>query len=116
MVFCRAYELGLIGRADMIPGPHDARQFLRLYPTKKNHARQFDYFSRFSFLKDLFTETRDRLLDIELKRGDSPTPATPIIAALGKLEGMTRLIRNTCRPRNDDPAKRILLLGRQGRT
>ena len=68
LVFCRSYELGLIGKADMFRGlmTPDSIQALS---TKKRSAWQFDYFSRFSFLPEMFTETRDRLLDIELKRG-----------------------------------------------
>ncbi len=90
VIFCRAYELGLIGKADMFRGLATTDS-IRTLSAKKKSAHQFDYFSRFSFLQEMFTGTRDRLLDIELKRGDSPTAATHLMAALGSLAGIGRL-------------------------
>ena len=43
MIFCRAYELGVIGRADMIRGLTTPDSFSVL-SSKKKHARQFNYF------------------------------------------------------------------------
>ncbi len=86
MIFCRAFELGIIGEDELIRGLLTADNF-RILSAKTFRENEFDYFKRFPFLKSVFEKIREHFLDIELKRGDSPTPATNIVGNLQTIYG-----------------------------
>jgi hypothetical protein len=86
MVYCRAYEKGLIGEQDLLRGllEKDHMQIL------SSPMRDFDYFARFPFLSPFFEKVRDYVLDIELKRGDLPTSVTDVATEIYILYGVNR--------------------------
>lgn len=91
MTFCRAFEKGLIGEDEMMRGLMTAEN-LRVLSSKKIGKNHFDYFERFPFLEPMFEKVREHVLDIELKRGDSPTSVTSFAASLQKIYGVKRLV------------------------
>jgi Family of unknown function (DUF5724)/Domain of unknown function (DUF4132) len=88
-VFCRAFELGIISEDELMRGLMTADN-IRTLSAKIVREKEFDYFKRFSFLKLLFEKIREHILDIELKRGDSPTSVTKLTASLQTIYGAKR--------------------------
>lgn len=91
MIFSRAFEKGIIGEDEMMRGLI-APENLRMLSSKIIGKNSFDYFERFPFLEPLFEKVREHVLDIELKRGDSPTSVTNLAASLQKIYGAKRLV------------------------
>ncbi|HQU86895.1 MAG TPA: DUF4132 domain-containing protein, partial [Pyrinomonadaceae bacterium] len=59
---------------------------------KKFREDEIDYFQKFPFLKPLFEEMREYILDIELKRGDTATSVTSLAANLQTIYGAKRFV------------------------
>lgn len=91
IVFCRAFESGIIGEDELLRGLMTDSNIETL-SAKKFKERDFDYFSRFSFLKSLFEKMREHILDIELKRGDTATSVTSLAANLQTIYGAKRFV------------------------
>ena len=90
ILFCRAFENGVINEHDMLRAlTNDAN--IRELTRKTRYANDVDLFGRFAFLRPMLDRVRDHILDIELRRGDSPTPVSPLAANLGSLFGIDRL-------------------------
>ncbi|WEK34502.1 MAG: DUF4132 domain-containing protein [Candidatus Pseudobacter hemicellulosilyticus] len=89
-LFCRAFEAGVIGKDELYRGLLHP-EHIKLVSTLKKHKHEFDYMGTFPFLLEPFNQIRDRILDVELKRGDSPTPVTAMAAALKRIYGISRL-------------------------
>lgn len=90
LLFCRAYKIGTINQHDVYRSLLTADN-IRLLSGQIRHARDFDYFEHFDFLKPMFDTVRDHILDIELKRGDSPTAVSSLAVQLGRIHGVKRL-------------------------
>jgi hypothetical protein len=102
VIFCRAFARGLIGEDEMFRGLMTTENIR--YLSAKNFkqydhltARSFgrdnlDYFKRFPFLTALFEKVRERILDIELKRGDTATAATDFAVNLQTIYGARRFV------------------------
>ncbi|GAA3935250.1 DUF4132 domain-containing protein [Chitinophaga oryziterrae] len=89
MVYCRAYEKGIIGEPDLLRGIMEP-EHMRLLSSPRRNEREFDYMGRFPFLQPLFEKARNHVLDIELKRGDLPTSVTFIAEEIQSLFGVNR--------------------------
>jgi len=90
MLFCRAFEAGVINEHDMLRALLH-KDNINTLTRKKKYVHDHDFFGRFAFLRGMFDSIRDRLLDIELKRGDTPTPVSPMMGSLMSLYGVGRL-------------------------
>jgi hypothetical protein len=91
IVFCRAFELGVIGEDEMLRGLMTGEN-MRILSVKKIREKEFDYFQKFPFLKPLFEKVREHILDIELKRGDTATSVTNLAANLQTVYGARRFV------------------------
>lgn len=89
-LFCRAYELGVIGEDDLARGLLNP-SVLRLFAQKFRDG-EINLQTRFPFLRPLYEKAREHLLDIELRRGDSPTPVTTLAESLPKIYGTKRFV------------------------
>jgi len=90
MLFCCAYEAGIINEHDMFRALLN-KENIGMLTRKKKYAYDQDFFGRFGFLRGMFDSVRDHLLDIELKRGDTPTSVSPLMGSLMSLYGIGRL-------------------------
>jgi hypothetical protein len=90
VLFCRAYEVGRINEQDMLRALF-YRDNIQTLSAKTRHASDPDFFGRFSFLRPMFDSVRDHILDIELQRGDTPTPLTSMAGHIRSLYGVSRL-------------------------
>jgi hypothetical protein len=88
-VFCYAYQAGLIGEGELYRGLI-SKENIRLLSQGKLHKNAFDYFAQFPFLEAMFIRMREHFLDIELKRGDTPTAATKLVSQLKQVYGISR--------------------------
>ncbi|ASA26630.1 DUF4132 domain-containing protein [Paenibacillus donghaensis] len=89
--FFRAYEDGLIGEGEVF-------KELLSSPDSRNHMRNMtsgrhDIVGSSVKLREIRTRTLERLLEIELKRGDLPTEVTALVMSLERIEGMEYFIR-----------------------
>lgn len=91
IVFCRAFENGIIGKDEFLRGLMRGEN-MRILSVKKFREKEFDYFARFSFLKPLFENAREHILDIELKRGDTATSVTNLAANLQTIYGAKHFV------------------------
>lgn len=89
MIFCRAFEKGVINEHDMLRGLLHRQSIQALSQTTK-HAHDIDFFGRFPFLRGMFSSVSDYILDIELKRGDTPTSVSRLTSGLSVLYGVER--------------------------
>ncbi|HEY8562434.1 MAG TPA: DUF4132 domain-containing protein [Pyrinomonadaceae bacterium] len=89
IVFCRAFERGIIGEDELLRGILTPEN-LRTLSGKIVRERDFDYFARFPFLKSLFEKAREHVLDVELRRGDTATSVTHFAAGLQAIGGARR--------------------------
>ena len=88
----RAYELNLITKDELyhrVLKP-DA---IALLTQKNRHAKDFNYLKRFPFLEPILNDCRDRILEIELARGDSSTVVTPLAQSLSVIYGIRNFIQ-----------------------
>lgn len=91
IVFCRAFEEKIIGKDEMFRGLI-TKENLRVLSSKVSGKKQFDYFERFPFLKEMYESVREKFLDIELKRGDSATSVTGLVSEIQKIYGANRFV------------------------
>lgn len=90
--YCRAYELNLINDDELYLGLIDEKNIENL--TNKNHGlRGINLFERFSFLENKLNCVRDRILEIELVRGDSSTSVSKYAFKIMRLFGVNNLAR-----------------------
>ncbi|MDO3408223.1 DUF4132 domain-containing protein [Saccharibacillus sp. CPCC 101409] len=88
----KAYTLGMVGANEVYKAMlnRSASYTLRSL-TNTHHAS--DWLKRSEDLRDMLKRVVDRLLEIELARGDLATAATPLTMALQRIEGLDVLIR-----------------------
>lgn len=91
IVFCRAFESGVIGKDEFLRGLM-REENIRYLSLKKFRENEIDYFQKFPFLKPLFENVREHILDIELKRGDTATSVTSLAANLQTIYGAKRFV------------------------
>ena len=91
IIFCRAFELKLIGEDEFLRGLMTDEN-LRILSVKKFKEKDFDYFRKFPFLRAMFENVREHILDIELKRGDTATSVTSFAANLQTIYGAKRFV------------------------
>ncbi|HRH42134.1 MAG TPA: DUF4132 domain-containing protein, partial [Pyrinomonadaceae bacterium] len=89
--FARAYELKLISEDELYRGLMTTTnvQELSRKITRKN---EFDYFEKYPFLKPMFEKVREHILNIEMKRGDSETDVSHLVASLNEIYGAKRFV------------------------
>lgn len=92
ITFARAYEQKLISQDELYRGliTSDNIRTLSSKTTKSAKKNDFNYFERFPFLKEMFEKVREQFLDIELKRGDSPTSVTSLVSSIQTVYGINR--------------------------
>ena len=90
VLFCKAYAAGVIGEDEMYRGLFTKESIGILSNTKKQHNSKDVYSKHFPFVEAMFENVRNYILDIELKRGDSETPLTPLAANLQTIYGINR--------------------------
>lgn len=56
-------------------------------------SKRSELFDQYDFLEPIFTKCRDRVLEIELKRGDSDTLVTPLVVKIQSVPGIAYLIK-----------------------
>lgn len=88
----RAYELNLITKDELYHRvlKSDAIQALT---QKQRHPNQFNYIERFPFLETILDDCRDRILEIELARGDSSTVVTSLAQSLSTIYGIRNFVQ-----------------------
>lgn len=88
----RAYELNLITEDELYSRvlKSDA---IRALTEKNKHPKDFKYMERFPFLEGIIEKCRDRILEIELARGDSSTVVTPLAQSLSAIYGIHNFIQ-----------------------
>lgn len=89
MIFCRAFQLQIIGEDEMYWGILTGDN-VRVLSQKVLRKTEFDHLRAFPFLAPMFERLRNHLLDVELKRGDSSTPVTGFATALQAIYGINR--------------------------
>jgi Family of unknown function (DUF5724)/Domain of unknown function (DUF4132) len=89
-VFCLAYQHKNISKDDLVRGMLTADN-IRQLTGKNNLRREADYHKRFPFLEPLLQPVTEQILDVELKRGDSPTALTHLAGSLQSVLGIKRL-------------------------
>jgi hypothetical protein len=90
LLFCRAFSIEYISKDEMLRGMMTPEN-IRILSTKTIHKNDFNYFELFPFLVPLYEKMRSQLLNVELKRGDSPTAITRQATALQMIQGIDRL-------------------------
>lgn len=88
-VFIHAFEAGLISESEMYRGLISSENMRTLSRSHKGKNKD-NYFEDHPFLEKMFIKVREHFLDIELKRGDSGTPVTPMVQVLGAVYGVKR--------------------------
>ena len=91
LTFARAFQLSIIGEDEMSRGIMRPENIGYLSAKKLKGRKDFDYYERFPFLREIFEKVREHILGIELKRGDSPTSVTKMVANLNTVYGINRL-------------------------
>jgi Family of unknown function (DUF5724)/Domain of unknown function (DUF4132) len=90
LTFARAFQLEIIGEDEMYRGIMRPENIGYLSAKKIKGRKDFDYYENFPFLREMFEKVREHILDIELKRGDSPTSVTRMVANLNSVYGINR--------------------------
>ncbi|WMX17358.1 DUF4132 domain-containing protein [Aureispira sp. CCB-E] len=88
----RAYELNLI-TIDELYHRVLKPDAIRLLTQRNKHPQAFNYLERFPFLADVLKKCRDRILEIELARGDSSTLVTPLAQSLSEIYGIHNFVQ-----------------------
>ena len=88
-LFCRTFITGLIPESEMYRGILSGEN-IRELSDRKRAKHEKNYFELYPFLRTMFLRTREHLLDIELKRGDTATAVTDFVKELQSLEGINR--------------------------
>ena len=94
--FARAYSLGLITKnelfARVMKGDFIQELTQKLTERKKNYPQTPVLAEKFPFLNEFTDIARNRILEIELKRGDSSTPVTNLAKNLDVIYGMDNFV------------------------
>lgn len=89
--FCRAFQQKIISEDEMYRGLITP-EVLRILSHKVLSQNKIDYFEVFPFLRPMYEKVREQFLDIELKRGDSPTAVSRLTAEIQRIYGTHRFI------------------------
>lgn len=88
-IFCRAFQQGIISESGMYRGLLFP-DYIRMLSTTRKYRADRDYFESYPFLRSMYTHLREHILDIELKRGDSPTAVSKFVQEVQWLGGIQR--------------------------
>lgn len=98
-----AYQSGAASRDDLLflflgsrnPGGRYSRSFwyLSQYSPRKPYVQVAAQIEKFPILKEIVDECRERILDVECKRGELPTAATGPAMSIRSVPGMKNLFR-----------------------
>lgn len=89
--YLKAYETGLIGEGELykeLLTGHDNRHHMRTLT-----GRNVEWIDDSERVAGIRTVLIDRLLEIELARGELPTEVTPLVMGLQRIQGMEYFIR-----------------------
>ena len=92
MVFCRAYEAGIISKDALYRGvltPENIRT-LSIRKPNKNQKNYINFLELYPVLHEMMDRIQNHLLNVELKRGDSSTPITKLVSSLEVIYGIHR--------------------------
>ncbi len=92
LTYAMAYEKGIISKEDIYFNLFVSDN-LSTITSKPFPNQSFILTDRYPFLKDLANPVIDRILEIELKRGDSPTSVSQLISHISKIEGIDRFFK-----------------------
>ncbi|MBL3656148.1 DUF4132 domain-containing protein [Fulvivirga sediminis] len=94
-LFCRAYELDLITKDELLKRILKASGLRELTHSGYNYGRKKkeNLFTKFPFLSDLLAPCIKLIVNVELQRGDSPTSVTDLAQNIDTLHGTDYLIR-----------------------
>ncbi|WP_314588255.1 DUF4132 domain-containing protein [Paenibacillus terrigena] len=88
--YLRAFEAGMIGTGEVyreLIGSHDSRNHIRSITSKR-----YDWIDHKPALVAIRETVVERILDVELERGDLATEVTPLAMGLERIEGMEHFI------------------------
>lgn len=88
----RAYELNLITEDELYKRVLKSDAIAAL-TDKNKHPKSFKYMERFPFLEGIVEKCRNRILEIELARGDSSTVVTSLAQSLSTIYGIRNFIQ-----------------------
>lgn len=92
LTYAMAYEKGMIHNEDIYHSLFVSDYLSDI--TSKHYANQvFNIMEEYPFLKELSIPVIDRILEIELKRGDSPTTFSNLIQHINRIEGSDRFFK-----------------------
>ncbi|HAS40801.1 MAG TPA: hypothetical protein DCS93_09995 [Microscillaceae bacterium] len=89
--YARAYQLQLVNKDELMKRimQNDAIQALT---RKKGRKEHYDIRKEYPFLVELINPIRDRILEIELRRGDSSTAVTKLAQSLEQIFGAQNFV------------------------
>lgn len=90
-IFVEAFQAGIIPESELYRGLIAADNLRFLSGVRKPKLKKEQhYFDEHPFLEAMFVKIREHFLDIELKRGDSPTAVTSMVQVLETIYGVKR--------------------------
>jgi hypothetical protein len=90
--YARAYTLGLVGKDEMIWRIMQPDGIMQLSKSKFRE-NEIDIKQHYPFLRELFVPCLQRILEIELKRGDSSTPVTRLAQSISEFYGANYFVQ-----------------------
>lgn len=84
---CRAYALKLVTYDELVSRVMQ-KDAIRALTEKIVNKKQIDYIRKYNFLQEIIDKCRDRILEIELNRGDSSTAVTKLSQNLQQIFGI----------------------------
>ncbi|CEH28820.1 hypothetical protein AM501_14390 [Aneurinibacillus migulanus] len=94
--FARAYDEGIIDTDEMykeLMGRQSSRDNIRQITTPEGEGyRGNQHLKSFPFMKEFEHTVVERILDLELKRGDLPTEVSSLASKIVRYEGMTHFV------------------------
>jgi len=90
--YVRAYSLKLIGKDEMLFRIMQEGAISDLTRKVRKEHDEYDIKEEFPFLVEMLEICRDRILEIELKRGDSETAVTHLASSLNEIFGLDNYI------------------------
>ncbi len=94
--YCKAYEQKLCTKDELMKRiiQSDAINLLTQKPSKGGRYESTEkILKQFPFVKELTEQARSRILEVELRRGDSSTPVTLLAQNIGSVYGIDYLIQ-----------------------
>lgn len=91
-VYCLAYQHEFITKDELIDGILVPER-INVLTSKTRHYRHYgseNLIEQFPFLEPILNTIREKLLDVELKRGDVGTPVTKFVQNFQKIYGINR--------------------------